>query len=324
MRRIVVAALVIAIASCDATTAPAAIPANPDDVMFVTADITHFWNAYDAGGKNGDTAAFRRIYFDSASSGLKDFISSRALTPLRLAQMVQAYPRYFASIRATNLRYTANDAVVTRVRANFTAIKALYPPAVFPPVTFLVGRFSSGGTTAASGMLIGTEFYSLAPGTPTDELTPFARDNVHALDSIPMIIAHEHTHILQAHAGGIFGKRNATLLEQSLTEGSADFVGELVSGGNINARIVAYGLAHEADVWADFRTQMNGTDVSRWLYNQGTATGDRPGDLGYFVGYRIAKAYYDGMSDKAQALKDIIEVRDATAFLTRSGYNPGG
>jgi len=69
---------------------------------------------------------------------------------------------------------------------------------------------------------------------------------------------------------------------------------------------------------------MNGTDVSRWLYNQGssTATANRPGDLGYFVGYRIVEAYYLKQTDKAAALRDIIEIKDATDFLARSGYLP--
>ncbi|MGH7461380.1 MAG: hypothetical protein ACREMA_10170 [Longimicrobiales bacterium] len=65
------------------------------------------------------------------------------------------------------------------------------------------------------------------------------------------------------------------------------------------------------DVW---------TDVSRWLYNQGTATGNRPGDLGYFIGYRIAQAYYTRTADKTSAQRTIIGTADATVFLTMSGY----
>lgn len=69
---------------------------------------------------------------------------------------------------------------------------------------------------------------------------------------------------------------------------------------------------------------MHSTDVSRWLYNQGssTATPDRPGDLGYFIGYRITKAYYDNQADKVAAVRAIIGVVDADAFLAASGYDP--
>ena len=61
---------------------------------------------------------------------------------------------------------------------------------------------------------------------------------------------------------------------------------------------------------------------SDWLYN-GMGTPERPGDLGYWVGYRIAKAYYQGAEDKQAALRDIIEVRDAKALVAKSGWYPG-
>ena len=105
-------------------------------------------------------------------------------------------------------------------------------------------------------------------------------------------------------------------------EGSADFVGYLVTGGNINGRLRTYALPREPALWAEFKAAMHGTDISRWLYNQGTETADRPGDLGYFIGYRIAEAFYDRTSDKRLALRAIIEVSNSDLFLTQSGYAP--
>lgn len=322
-RRSAICAVLLALGSCGNATGPSG-PSDVAHAVFISSDIAHFWEAYDAGGKTGDAPSFQRLYLDRASKGLKDFIGKRQLTAATMVTMVRAYPNYFASIRSTNLRLVdSTDAVLALIRANYARIKELYPPAVFPPVTFLVGRFSTGGTTASSGMLIGSEFYSLAVGTPVSELGSFQRTNVHAIDTIPMIIAHEHTHILQAagHAAALSGDN--TLLAQSLMEGSADFVGELVSGGNINAKVFPYALANEAAIWADFMSDMNGKDFSRWLYNQGSATSARPGDLGYFVGYRVAEAYYNKTADKQQALKDIIEMRNAKDFLAKSGYAPG-
>ena len=49
----------------------------------------------------------------------------------------------------------------------------------------------------------------------------------------------------------------------------------------------------------------------------------RPGDLGYWVGYRIVESYYEKARDKRQALRDILEMTDAKAFLARSGWHPG-
>ena len=295
-------------------------PTTPAGAQFVTSDIDHFWDAFDAGGSAGTASAFQDRYLNVGSAGLRDFIEARSLTAASLAQMVRAYPRYFAAIRANTLQLSPSAAVLARIRQNYDRVEALYPAAVFPAVTFLIGRFSTAGTIRQSGILVGTEFFGISDTTPLDELGVFQRANVKPLDSLPLIVAHEHTHVLQAQAGAVGGSSNATLLEQSLHEGIADFVGELVSGGHINAHVYAYGLLHEADLWTEFKAAMNGTDVSRWLYNQGAATGERPGDLGYFVGYRIAQAYYASVADKAAALHEIIEMKNAPTFLAASGY----
>ena len=324
-RFLVSIAIAVVAAACgsDGASGPSTADiTDPDAAVFVTSDITNFWKAYDAGGSSGSAATFQTEYLDRASPGLKDFIASRSVTASSLAGMVRTYPRYFADIRASTLKL-ANDATVQgRMRDGYRRIKALFPPAVFPPVTFLIGRFSTGGTTSSSGMLVGLEFYAITPTTPLDELGQFQRDNVRPLDSLPVIVAHEHTHILQARAGGIFSKRNKTLLDQSLLEGSADFVAYLVTGANINGRLWSYAIPREAALWTEFKAAMRGTDLSRWLYNQGSTTADRPGDLGYFIGYRIAEAFYNRTADKALAVRAIIELSNSDLFLSQSGYSP--
>ena len=295
-------------------------PTSPADARFVTADIDRFWEAYDAGGSDHAASAFQTRYLDVASPGLRDFIQARTVTAASLSQMVRAYPRYFAAIRANTLRLAQSTAILDRVRVNYERIESLYPAAVFPPVTFLIGRFSTAGTVRQSGILVGTEFFAIDDTTPLDELGDFQRVNVKALDSLPLIIAHEHTHVLQGQAGAVGSSSSATLLEQSLHEGIADFVGELVSGSHINKHVYAYGLLHEAELWTEFKTVMNGTDVRNWLYNQGSSSGERPGDLGYFIGYRIAQSYYGKAADKSTALREIIEMKNAATFLAASGY----
>ena len=323
VRRHVACVGAVALVACgtDAPTGPPGA-SDPAQAVFVTSDITNFWAAYDAGGSDGTAAPFRTLYLGRASPGLSDFSRARNVTATSLGEMTRAFPRYFADIRPFTLRLATDASLQTRMRDGYRRIKNLYPAAVFPPVTFLIGRFSTGGTTSGNGMLIGVEFYSLGPNTPVDELGQFQRDNVRPLDSLPIIIAHEHVHILQTRANGIMNRQNKNLLEQALLEGAADFVGELVSGGNINARLRDFGIPREAALWAEFRAAMHGTDVSQWLYNQGSATAARPGDLGYFMGYRIAQTYYNRTADKSAAIRAIIEIRNADQFLTQSGYAP--
>jgi len=324
-RTVVVPFFIALGAACggDTATAPTGgVVTDPERAVFVTSDIEHFWTAYDAGGSTGATTPFQTEYLDRASLGLRDFIAARNVTAASLAAMVRTYPRYFASIRVSTLRLATDATVLGRMRDGYRKIRDLYSPAVFPPVTFLIGRFSTGGTTSSNGMLIGLEFFSITSSTPLDELAQFQRDNVRPLDSLGLIVAHEHAHILQGRAGGIATHPNKNLLEQSLMEGGADFVSYLVTGGNINARLQAYAIPREAALWTEFKAAMHGTDVSRWLYNQGSGTADRPGDLGYFIGYRIAESFYARTADKRQALRAIIEASDAEQFLAQSGYAP--
>src|SRR5574338_1015117 len=144
-RSAVALALVAAACSSDKPTAPSSDIADPDRAVFVTSDISHFWQAYDNGGVDGASAAFQTVYLNQASAGLKDFIASRNVTAGSLVTMVKTYPRYFAAIRAPSLSLANDAAVQGRIRENYRKIKSLYPPAIFPPVTFLIGRFSTGG-----------------------------------------------------------------------------------------------------------------------------------------------------------------------------------
>ncbi len=322
MRRpLVIASLVALALACgrDGSGGLGPVNADPAAAEIFTSDIANFWRAYDAGGNDGAAVPFQRDYLAPGSPGLDEFAALREVTATSLAQMVRSYPRYFADVRETMLGLTTGG-LDARLRQDYARMKAIYPEAVFPRVTFLVGRFSTVGTTGETGLLIGAEFFARDADTPVDELGDFQRANVHGADSLPHVVAHELVHIQQFRAGSRL--HEGTLLGQSLREGSADFVGELVSGGNVNGWIHAWALPREAEVWADFRDEMNGRDVSRWLYNQGDATPDRPGDLGYFVGYRIAKAYYDRQADKVAAVRAIVGVRDAAAFLEASGYDP--
>lgn len=110
-----------------------------------------------------------------------------------------------------------------------------------------------------------------------------------------------------------------TVLEGSLIEGAAEFVAERIAGGVSNQGIWAEASGREPEIETAFVWDEDSRDLSKWLYN---GTIDRPGDLGYWVGYRIVKAYYEHQADGRQANRDIVEMRDAKAFLAKSGWKP--
>jgi len=313
--------------SCDSPTGidPSDFPHNAADAQFVVEDVRRFWAAYDAGGRDGNAAVFQKRYLDSASAGLRNFIASRSITAQSLIDVVYVYRSYYDALRPASLAITTSDPVFAEVRANYARIQQLYPGAFFPPVTLLFGRFNTGGTTGSAGMLIGMEFYGVDANAPVDGLGTFARDNQFSLrHDFPPLVAHEHAHILQMAAGAPGVRNNTTVLARALGEGGADFVGELSSGRATYRRRYAVWQARELEFWTEFKRDMQGTDERRWLYNQGSATATWPGDLGYFMGYRIAQAYYAQATDKKTALRDLIAHRDPSGILLRSGYAGNG
>jgi hypothetical protein len=50
------------------------------------------------------------------------------------------------------------------------------------------------------------------------------------------------------------------------------------------------------------------------------SNGQWPQDLGYCMGYRIAKSFYDRALNKSQAIREILQLTDFVAFLKASGY----
>lgn len=286
---------------------------DPERVRFVTTDLAHFWDAFDARGALGTGPALDSLYFGRASEGLHDFRRLRLEDRGQFARTVERAERYYASTRSSMARIPSFE---PRLRDMLRRFDALYPDAVFPDVYFVVGRLSTGGTIGPAGLLIGAEMY----GRTDDSLLAAPLNDWHRavlrpVDDLAAIVFHELVHYQQGLSGN-------TLLARSLREGIADFVGELISGQNINLVPLAYLAANRDALRAEFLAEMNRNDVSRWMY-QGAASSERPADLGYAVGYEIAKAFYERSADKPAAVHRMLRlasVRDARRFLEESGW----
>lgn len=265
----------------------------PDSARLVTEDIPRFWAVFDAASPEDLAARLQSDYLDPGTAGVQDFTPNRIISAERLAGKVLEDRDRYESVRERTLSLLELERAI---RAPLYAMEYLYPEAVFPDVYFVIGRFNSGGTASPRGLLIGAEM---------------VRDP----QALPKLVAHEAVHFQQPEPTGPI-----TLLAQSIREGAADFIAELASGRQPTGAYLAYGLAHEAALWAEFTEAMHGEDMAGWLY--GGQPEGRPADLGYFIGYRIAGSYYDRAGDKRAAVRDIIEVTDFEDFLARSGYDP--
>lgn len=317
MRTRTLATLLVLLA-CGPLAAPPSsaqsLATDPDSARILTEDIARFWTSWDrldASASHDDSVrVFQEGYLDPGSAGLDAFTELRIGSAEHLVDQVSRRQRYYEAIRPNTLR---SADLTGAIREGMRGLHARYPAAVFPDVYLLIGRMNSGGTLTEAGLYIGTELYGRDDQTPLEELTAWEHSVTASIDRLPCIVLHELMHYQQNTAPS----RN--LLAQSIREGSADFLARLVVGCSINDHLVPYGDANEAALWTQFRTEMHGDDSSNWLY-QGAVAGDRPADLGYYMGSKIAEAYYEGAEDKAQAFHDILHIADFDAFLDASGY----
>ncbi len=267
-------------------------PTDPGQAKFVTQDIPRFWQAFDLFLQDTLQNPFQKHYLDKGSQGVKDFTENRIQNAEHLFKTVKKQRQNYQNVRANTLQIASKE---NECRANFRKFKEWYPAAVFPPVYFIIGVYNSGGTSSQNGLIIGAEMQNNLAG-------------------IPVIVTHELIHFQQS-----FPQRETTLLEQSILEGSADFVAELASGGNINANVYTYGQAHEAELCQEFVRVMQKVDKLDWLYGV-SGKDKRPKDLGYWMGYQICKAYFDKAPDKKKAVAEILNIKDYNTFLRDSGY----
>src|SRR5437762_12930899 len=198
------------------------------------------------------------LHLDSLKKVTAPFYERSAAEELLHA--LAQYPRYYAAVRPTTLAVDTNSRVTQGIRRGLSKLAGLYPEARFPNVYFLIGTLSTGGTTAQSGMLIGTEQSASDPATPLDELPDWAQKNLptHRFESLVRLVVHEAVHTQQKPA--LPGQQD-NLLRHALGEGIADFLAELAVGPwAANSPRQSYGRAHEHDVWADFQDEMEIAD----------------------------------------------------------------
>ena len=274
----------------------------------VTKDVDRFYAVYDAAGGKPGAEQLQRDYLDQGSDGLDEFAKIRRITGERIATAIDKRPEMYVEARQCA---AVMPTVKARLTGALTKLGELYPRANLPPVTLAIGRTKPVGTAnATAGVMIGLEALCAL-----DFLNPDIEDR------FVSVIAHEYVHVQQPAAQ--IEEPDATVLEASLIEGGAEFVAELIGGSVGYSHLAAATKGREKALETEFVAEQDETAMgSDWLYN-GMGTPERPGDLGYWVGYRIAKAHYVNAEDKKAALKDIIEVRDAKALLARSGWYPG-
>lgn len=276
--------------------------------MVRTEDVARFYSVYDAAHGHPTADALQRDYIDPGTPGLKHLADIRNVSGTTIAKAIAAHPQIFAD--ATRCM-SVLPRVHSRVAAALDRLARLYPDAKFPPVTIAISRGKPVAVADSTGVIVGLEALCAVK-----YLNPDLEDRfVHT-------IAHEYTHVQQAvQSPQLFDISKPTVLDASLIEGAAEFVAALIAKEtHFHSAYAPHNAADYKKIETKFVADEEKTDLSDWIDN-GTLT--EPNDLGYWVGYRIAKSYYEHSANKRKALRDIIEMKDPKAFLARSGWFPG-
>ena len=279
-------------------------PIVPQGPVVETADVALFYRVYDAAGGRPTAEQLQGDYLDQGSPGLKHFARIRNITGARIALAIDERPEiYVEARRCAAVLPAARD----RAAGALERFSAMLPEARFPAVTISVGRGRPVAVARPTrGINIGLEALCA-----TDFINPDLEDR------LVRVMVHEFVHTQQTPE--LADKAQYTVLEASLAEGVAEFVTELMTGDVAYAYMADLVRGREAEIETAFVEDMKKTELSDWVWN---STPEDPADLGYWVGYRIAKTFYDRAADKPEALRAILAITDASEFLASSGWRP--
>ncbi len=285
----------------------------PSAIKIVTEDIDRFWKVYPQIKDSSAETIFLNDYILKGSTGLRTFYQVRMNSSLaRFIQGIRAKQSYYTSIKAASTQFK-------NMRPQFIAaakkLEALYPASVFPPIYFLIGHLNNVGTADGyAGLLIGTEHLCRSTQADTSNLTD--NEKLVLFDTalaVPLIV-HEYVHFQQKNVP------EQTLLEYAIVEGTADFIAYLATGKYSNPDVFKYGFEHEQAIWKKFKSEMAGTNTDDWIFNAYNPLTGYPGNLGYFVGFRICESYYRNSDNAQQAVKELLEIKDFNEVLRKSKY----
>jgi len=268
-------------------------------------DVERFYRVYDAAGGHPTADQLQHDYIDPGSDGLHQFAKLRNISGSTMANSLAKQAEIYSGAKRCMV---VLPRARQRLQAALQRLVSLYPEARLPPVTIAVGRGKPVGVgSPVSGVQIGLEALCA-----TQWLNPDVEERfVH-------VIAHEYAHVQQVQA--LVDDEHPTVLEGSLVEGAAEFTGEQISGEVAYSQFGASTKGHGKEIESAFASDEDKTDLSNWL-NNGTV--EKPGDLGYWVGYRIVKSYYQHAADMRRAFREILEMSDPKTILAKSGWYPG-
>lgn len=270
----------------------------------ISQDITHFWEAYDAIQTTSDSLEqityLQDLFLDKASVGQQRMIQARNYKPAEYLASIQSSPKFWNSIRKNTENLEIFNQELTE---GVEKLAKVYPTLKPATIYYTLGTHRSPGTGVDSLVLIGTEFALGDTTTVSTELKEHLQNyyTLNPIDHLQFLIVHEYVHTQQK-------PMVHSLLPLALYEGIPDFVAQIATERRSPFKAFRYGPANEAKIKERFERDMfDQHSVYSWLWNSSNNE-FQTRDLGYYIGYKIAAIYHEQSSDKALAIKTLIEL----------------
>jgi regulator of replication initiation timing len=285
-------------------TAQPNYPKDPEQANLVYSDLENFREAFIRLKPEVDTIQIlKTYYFEKASMGLEEFIIKHKLSPEILKEAIQKSPLRYHKISSF---IDSIDSFKPKYKQTMLKYKKVIPEAMFPPTYLIVG--------ANRGIAQGSKFGQLVTIT-------------RLLDNEALLlkfIVHELSHFQQAMTMGIktytdlYGASN-NLLGLCLREGGAEFITSLVLGEITKNKALQYLNKNEKELIEKFKADLLTQNQNFWLW-ESINQKDYPILLGYAMGYKICKSFYEKSKDKNSALHAVLIMKDPDDFLSESSY----
>lgn len=206
--------------------------------------------------------------------------------------------------------------------AVYLGYQGLVPDQQLPKVSVIIGDGSGG--TAANDMQVIDLVSSCKVYPEHDQF----------IDQMHNVFSHETAHTLQRiQAPETPGEM---LLLYIVMEGTAEYLGNLLSGFDNAKDTEDWARPREAWIWDQFEQDLalypdntqqgvgeNETGKAirkRWVHNYGSAPEGWPHALGYWLGKQIAASYVENAPEPYTAIRELLFFRDAREILRKSGY----
>ena len=261
--------------------------------------------------------ALLQEYIVSGSPAVRDYYTIRYHSVEDMyRQMIRNHPTLYEQTQQVFARSTF-DTIRQETMKMMRRFAALYEPAVFPKVYVVSGLNNSGGTATNLGLFVGSEKFVKPVSISGRPLSEAQLDSMSSFEGMQGLIMHELMHFQQNYQDN---ENISKVLGKIIHEGVCDFLVELCSGEVREDDKIAYlNQAENRKFIADeFRKDRYGDDLSSWMYNGDIQ--DRPVDIGYTLGYKVCKSYYENSPDKQEAVYTLLNTDDFKEIYLNSDY----